>query len=91
MGVVSVAAPDEQNARAKFIDLHPNAYSYWCAKGTCSFAADICLALQLIKISDLENDFINPHDATNSINAWVVRMCEAQAEPLHDVSRRCAS
>lgn len=29
--------------------------------------------LQLIKLSDLENDFINPHDATSSINAWVVR------------------
>lgn len=27
---------------------------------------------QLIKLSDLENDFINPHDATNSINTWVV-------------------
>lgn len=25
----------------------------------------------LIKLSDLENDFINPHDATNSINTWV--------------------
>lgn len=31
-------------------------------------------AAQLIKLSDLENDFINPHDATSSINAWVVRM-----------------
>jgi hypothetical protein len=30
----------------------------------------ICM-FTLIKISDLENDFINPHDATNSINAWV--------------------
>jgi hypothetical protein len=36
--------------------------------------------LQLIKLSDLENDFINPHDATNSINAWVVRM--------HDISNQ---
>lgn len=56
----------------------------WCAKGTCSSAADTSLALQLIKISDLENDFINPHDATNSINAWVVRMHRAQAEVLID-------
>lgn len=38
-------------------------------------ATDASLTLQLIKISDLENDFINPHDATNSINAWVVRLC----------------
>ena len=27
----------------------------------------------MIKLSDLENDFINPHDATTSVNAFVVR------------------
>ena len=30
-------------------------------------------ASQLISLSDLENDFINPHDASAQINAWVVR------------------
>ena len=29
--------------------------------------------MQLISLSDLENDFINPHDASSQINAWVVR------------------
>ena len=33
--------------------------------------------LQLILCSDLENDFINPHDASNKLNAWVVCPLEA--------------
>jgi hypothetical protein len=28
---------------------------------------------QLITLSDLENDFINPHDSSASLNQWVVR------------------
>ena len=28
--------------------------------------------LQLIVLSDLENDFTNPHDASDSLNKWVV-------------------
>ena len=31
------------------------------------------LHLQLISLSDLENDFVNPHDASAAINYWVVR------------------
>ena len=31
------------------------------------------IASQLILLSDLENDFINPHDAAHNTNAWVVR------------------
>ena len=27
----------------------------------------------LISLSDLENDFVNPHDSSVSINRWVVR------------------
>ena len=32
-----------------------------------------CRTLQLITLSDLENDFINPHDSSASLNQWVVR------------------
>lgn len=41
-----------------------------CVWGTFGFAA---VPLQLIKLADLENDFINPHDASNSLNSVVVR------------------
>ena len=27
---------------------------------------------QLISLSDLENDFVNPHDASAALNKWVV-------------------
>ena len=30
-------------------------------------------ASQLIVLSDLENDFVNPHDAAHNINGLVVR------------------
>lgn len=30
--------------------------------------------LQLISLSDLENDFVNPHDASAAINKWVVSL-----------------
>lgn len=30
------------------------------------------VSLQLISLSDLENDFVNPHDASAAINYWVV-------------------
>ena len=39
----------------------------------------LCAALlgitmySLISLSDLENDFVNPHDSSVSINRWVVR------------------
>jgi len=39
----------------------------------------LCAALlgitmySLISLSDLENDFVNPHDSSISINRWVVR------------------
>lgn len=29
--------------------------------------------LQLISLSDLENDFVNPHDASAALNKWTVR------------------
>lgn len=35
--------------------------------------ARLDLLLQLIKLADLENDFINPHDASSSLNNVVVR------------------
>lgn len=49
-------------------------------------------AAQLIKLSDLENDFINPHDATSSINAWVVRMTARRLYvPDNSLHRSCCS
>lgn len=53
--------------------------------GVGSIYGYICLAicaltyltsgLQLISLSDLENDFVNPHDASAAINKWVVSVC----------------
>ena len=39
-------------------------------------------SLQLISLSDLENDFINPHDASASVNALVVRTSIANTRAL---------
>ena len=50
-------------------------------------------ALQLISLSDLENDFINPHDASAQINAWVVRCKSRRAvhrDPHNNIARLLA-
>ena len=36
--------------------------------------------MQLISLSDLENDFVNPHDASAALNKWTVSQL---AECLH--------
>ena len=41
--------------------------------------SEFAVKLQLIQLSDLENDFINPFDAAASINAWVV--CSSRSDP----------
>ena len=38
-------------------------------------------AMQLICLSDLENDFINPHDSTTRVNRWVVRCPALSSQP----------
>ena len=30
------------------------------------------ISVQLISLSDLENDFVNPHDASAALNKWTV-------------------
>ena len=40
----------------------------------CSFVSSLGVLLQLISLSDLENDFVNPHDASAALNKWVVRV-----------------
>ena len=50
-----------------------------------------CL-LQLILCSDLENDFINPHDASQKLNVWVVSGCPHQCtSALHACAAGCTT
>ena len=44
--------------------------SYICLAGYVF--THLTSGLQLISLSDLENDFVNPHDASAAINRWVV-------------------
>ena len=37
-------------------------------------ASDFVYHVQLISLSDLENDFVNPHDSSAALNKWVVSM-----------------
>ena len=64
--------------------LRPTLLCAVCAAVSCtSVASSSCPltlcgpAAQLILLSDLENDFINPHDSSARINNWVVCACRA--------------
>ena len=39
--------------------------------------SNIALVLQLITLSDLEADYLNPHDSSVIVNYWLVRACLA--------------
>ena len=59
--------------------------SSWSLSSTASFA----LVLQLITLSDLEADYLNPHDSSVIVNYWLVRACFAPSSFSHVLHKPC--